>query len=60
MSEVSLFPLNTILFPGGKLALQIFEPRYLDMIKDCMKREQGFVVALIRDGNEAGKSGDFL
>ena len=59
MNPVALFPLNTVLFPGGKLALQIFEPRYLDMIKACMKQEQGFVVVLIKEGREAGDPATF-
>ncbi|HLA74912.1 MAG TPA: LON peptidase substrate-binding domain-containing protein, partial [Gammaproteobacteria bacterium] len=39
MSEliIPLFPLHTVLFPGGLLSLRIFEPRYLDMVSNCMK-----------------------
>lgn len=48
----SLFPLDTVLFPGGILPLQIFEQRYLNMIKTCMKNELGFVVVLISSGKE--------
>lgn len=48
----SFFPLNTVLFPGGILPLQIFEQRYLNMVKSCMKKELGFVVVLISSGNE--------
>lgn len=48
----ALFPLNTVLFPGGILPLQIFEQRYLQLIKDCMKNNQGFVVVLIGHGKE--------
>ena len=50
----ALFPLHTILFPGGILPLQIFEQRYLEMIKDCMKQETGFVTVLISEGKEVG------
>ncbi|MDE2090453.1 MAG: LON peptidase substrate-binding domain-containing protein [Gammaproteobacteria bacterium] len=53
-SEIPLFPLNTVLFPGGPLPLRIFETRYLDMVSDCLKREQGFGVCLIEQGSEAG------
>ena len=53
-SEIPLFPLNTVLFPGGPLPLRIFEARYLDMVSDCLKREQGFGVCLIEQGSEAG------
>lgn len=50
----ALFPLHTIIFPGGILPLQIFEQRYLTLIKDCMKQEVGFVIVLISDGKEVG------
>ena len=52
--QVPLFPLNTVLFPGGPLPLRIFEPRYLDMISACMKDDAPFGVLLIRDGAETG------
>lgn len=54
MKKVPLFPLNTVLFPGGPLPLRIFEPRYLDMISRCMKEESPFGVLLIREGEETG------
>ena len=50
----ALFPLNTIIFPGGILPLQIFEQRYLNLIKDCMKQQTGFVIVLISEGKEVG------
>jgi len=50
----ALFPLNTVLFPGSILPMQIFEQRYLSLIKDCMKQETGFVVVLISEGKEVG------
>ena len=53
-SEIPLFPLNTVLFPGGPLPLRIFETRYLEMVSDCLKHEQGFGVCLIEQGGEAG------
>jgi len=52
--HVPLFPLNTVLFPGGPLPLRIFEPRYVDMISNCLKSDSPFGVLLIRDGSEAG------
>lgn len=52
--KIPLFPLNAVLFPGGALPLRIFEPRYLDMVSDCMKKETRIGVVLIEDGNEAG------
>ena len=53
-STIPLFPLNTVLFPGGPLKLRIFEPRYVDMIGRCMREDTGFGVALIIEGVEAG------
>jgi uncharacterized protein len=49
-----LFPLRTVLFPGGLLPLRIFEPRYLDMIGACMRASAAFGVILIREGAETG------
>lgn len=51
-----LFPLDTVLFPGCMLDLQIFEARYLDMISRCMKQGQGFGVVCIIDGAEVGEA----
>ena len=51
---IPLFPLKTVLFPGGPLPLRIFEPRYLDMISACLREEHGFGVILIREGEEVG------
>ena len=53
-AALPLFPLNTVLFPGGPLRLRIFEPRYLDMISRCMRENSDFGVALIVEGREAG------
>ncbi len=52
--DIPLFPLTTVLFPGGPLPLRIFEPRYIDMISGCMKDDAPFGVVLIRDGSETG------
>ena len=52
--EVPLFPLRTVLFPGGPLPLRIFEPRYLDMVSTCLRNDHGFGVVLIREGQEVG------
>ncbi|MFJ4347372.1 LON peptidase substrate-binding domain-containing protein [Pseudomonas sp. NPDC089401] len=51
-----LFPLNTVLFPGCLLDLQIFEARYLDMIGRCMKQGSGFGVVCIVEGEQVGKA----
>ena len=58
LSALPLFPLNTVIFPGGALPLRIFEPRYLDMVKDCVRNDHGFGIALIKNGKEAGKAAD--
>ena len=49
-----LFPLNTVLFPGGRLPLRIFEVRYMDMAKSCIRNQTPFGVCLIREGAEVG------
>lgn len=53
-AEIPLFPLNTVLFPGGPLPLRIFEPRYVDMVRYCMRERAPFGVVLIRSGAEVG------
>ncbi|MCC8999361.1 MAG: LON peptidase substrate-binding domain-containing protein [Candidatus Contendobacter sp.] len=52
--EFPLFPLKTVLFPGGVLPLKIFETRYLDMVSYCLKNDSGFGVVMIYEGNEVG------
>ena len=55
MNELPIFPLGTVLFPGGPLPLWIFEPRYLDMVSECLRSERPFGVCLIRSGSEVGE-----
>ena len=57
IAELPLFPLGTVLFQGGSLPLQIFEPRYLDMVSRCMKEDEPFGVVLIRQGSDTWKRG---
>ena len=52
---LGLFPLHAVLLPGGSLGLRIFEPRYLDLVRDCGRNGEGFGVCLILEGHEAGK-----
>ncbi|MGA0033351.1 MAG: LON peptidase substrate-binding domain-containing protein, partial [Burkholderiales bacterium] len=52
--ELPLFPLGTVLFPGGLLPLKIFEQRYVEMIKACLRDSTPFGVCLIREGHEVG------
>ena len=54
LTELPLFPLNLVLFPGMRLPLHIFEERYKAMIGDCIEREAPFGVVLIKDGAEVG------
>jgi uncharacterized protein len=54
LSELPLFPLNTVLFPGGRLPLRIFEQRYMEMAKACLRDGSPFGVCLIREGAEVG------
>ena len=57
--ELPLFPLRTVLFPGGSLALRIFEPRYLDMIARVVRGAGRFGVLAIRSGSEVGNAETF-
>ncbi len=50
----ALFPLSTVIFPGSILPLQIFEQRYLELVKNCMKQQTGFITVLISEGKEVG------
>ncbi len=56
MEEITLplFPLHTVLFPGGPLALRVFEPRYLDMMRCCLRQQSEFGVTTLLEGREAG------
>ena len=49
-----LFPLNTVLFPGAALPLQIFEERYKEMLQDCLAADSWFGAVLIKEGVEVG------
>lgn len=52
--KVPIFPLSTVLFPDGILRLRIFEQRYLEMTKQCLREESPFGVCLIKEGSEVG------
>jgi len=54
-AEIPLFPLGTVLFPDGLLPLKIFEQRYVDMTKACLRDTTPFGVCLIKEGQEVGK-----
>ena len=52
MTTIPLFPLPLVLFPGGKLPLKIFEPRYIDMIKRSLRDDSGFGIVMIEQGDQ--------
>ena len=52
--KLPLFPLQTVVFPGGRLPLRIFEQRYLAMVKDAIAADTPFGVCAIREGEEIG------
>ena len=58
MDTLPLFPLNTVLFPGQLLPLHIFEPRYRQLIGECIQHGQPFGVVLIRSGEEVGEAAE--
>jgi Lon protease-like protein len=53
--KLPLFPLNAVLFPDGTLPLRVFEARYMDMVRDCLRNDAQFGVCLIIRGRETGK-----
>jgi Lon protease-like protein len=59
-SAVPLFPLNTVLFPGGPLSLRIFETRYVDMIRKCMRERSTFGVVLLQGGGSEVRSAGII
>jgi len=56
--HIPIFPLHTVIYPGGALPLRIFEPRYLDMIGKCLREETGFGICLISEGTETGNAAE--
>ncbi|WP_420473007.1 LON peptidase substrate-binding domain-containing protein [Noviherbaspirillum sp. ST9] len=57
-SWLPLFPLKTVLFPDGVLPLKVFEARYIDMVRECMKDNVPFGVVLIKSGQEVGAAAE--
>jgi uncharacterized protein len=55
LNSLPLFPLNTVLYPGGSLQLQIFEVRYLDLMGKCHKTGAPFGVVALTQGSEVRK-----
>ena len=50
--EIPLFPLGIVMFPGGRFDLQIFERRYIDLIRQCLRSARGFGICLLKTGEE--------
>jgi Lon protease-like protein len=51
---LGMFPLSTVVFPGGQLPLQVFEPRYVALTADCLDQDREFGVVMITRGSEVG------
>lgn len=59
-AEIALFPLRTVLFPGGLLALKVFEARYLDLASRCLRDGSGFGVVCLREGSEVRRGDEAI
>jgi Lon protease-like protein len=57
LADLPLFPLNTVLFPDGLLPLRIFEARYIDMVRTCLRENTEFGVCLLHSGAEVAQPG---
>ncbi|WP_313079815.1 LON peptidase substrate-binding domain-containing protein [Pulveribacter sp.] len=57
LTSLPLFPLSTVLFPGGSLQLRVFEVRYLDMVRKCQAAGAPFGVVALADGSEVRRAG---
>jgi Lon protease-like protein len=53
--RLPLFPLSSVVLPGGRTALRLFEARYMDLVAECLRNDTGFGICLIRQGGEAGE-----
>jgi Lon protease-like protein len=58
LEELPLFPLNAVLLPHARMPIHIFEPRYVEMIRNCLRADTGFGVCLIKTGSEIGGSAE--
>lgn len=53
---IPLFPLSSVVMPGGLMPLRIFERRYIDMVRNCFRQDSGFGVCLVKEGAEVGRA----
>ena len=58
LADLALFPLRSVLFPGGLLRLKVFEARYLDLVSRCLRERRPFGVVALRRGTEARTAPD--
>lgn len=56
LERLPLFPLSGVVLPGGRMPLRLFEPRYLDMVSECLRHDTNFGICLIRQGDETGEA----
>ena len=56
--DLPLFPLQTVLFPGGLLSLKVFEARYLDLVGSCLRGQKPFGVVSLKQGTEVRRGND--
>lgn len=54
LEELPLFPLNAVLLPFARMPIHVFEPKYQELIRNCLRSETGFGVCLIKSGEEVG------
>jgi Lon protease-like protein len=54
LEDMPLFPLHTVLFPHALVQLHVFEPRYRELVRDCLAEDRAFGIVLIRSGTESG------
>lgn len=57
LDTIALFPLKSVLFPNGRLPMQIFEQRYIDLVSQSLKTDKGFGVCLLKEGEEVARAG---
>ena len=57
MDSLALFPLRSVLFPGGRLSLKVFETRYVDLVSRCLREQQPFGVVCLLQGSEVRQAG---
>jgi Lon protease-like protein len=55
IERLPLFPLGSAAMPGGRIALRVFEARYLDLVSECLRHDSAFGICLIRSGGDAGE-----